>query len=64
MIFLEMGPPEFESESLAPKAKRIGQATLRARVLVLGINILYLKTFTEGRNCLFELDFTGIETRG
>ena len=29
-IVSRMGPPEFESESLAPKAKRIDQATPRA----------------------------------
>ena len=28
-----MGPPRFELESLAPKAKRIDQATLRAPML-------------------------------
>ena len=31
--FLDMGPPRFELESLAPKAKRIDQATLRAHRL-------------------------------
>ena len=29
-----MGPPEFESGSLAPKAKRIDQATLRALIFL------------------------------
>jgi len=28
---VKVGPPEFESGSLAPKAKRIDQATLRAQ---------------------------------
>ncbi len=30
-----MGPSEFESESLAPKAKRIDQATLRAQYFLI-----------------------------
>jgi hypothetical protein len=30
-IKIEMGPSEFEPESLAPKAKRMDQATLRAQ---------------------------------
>ena len=31
----KVGPPEFESGSLAPKAKRIDQATLRARYFLI-----------------------------
>ena len=42
-----MGPPEFESESLAPKAKRIGQATLRAQVVPFAYPSFLFKNFYE-----------------
>ena len=41
-----MGLPRFELESLAPKAKRMDQATLQARFF-LGNIIRYLKTFMK-----------------
>ena len=52
-----MGPPRFELESLAPKAKRIDQATLRAQCF-LGNIIQYLKTFMKEYMLPFFMDFS------
>jgi len=51
-----MGPPEFESESMAPKATRINQATPRAQWFF-GNDIQYLKTFMKYHCLHYFMDF-------